>query len=778
MLAVKKSVLTAIGKRKLELSNLEKVLFPEDHLTKSHLIAYYYRMAPTILTHLKGRPLSLVRFPDGIHGERWYQKRLPEFAPRWIDSIELGSEEKIRYVLCDEEACLCWLANLAAIEMHHTTERRPNFTKPDMMVFDLDPPESAAFSTVVEVAGLLRPRLEKLGYHPFVKTSGRKGIHVAVPIPTEDDIDAVVAAAQSIAKGFVDAHPKILTLQMKKEARGGKLFVDIYRNNRSQTVVAAYSVRAATGAPVSMPLEWSEIENLTDPAIWNTRTAPERIEQSGDAWQAFGAYAVRLHTMRSKAVPVTGEQTLLKEYERKRHFESTPEPGAEVAALSSGSAFVVHRHHASRLHYDLRLEADGVLRSWAVPKGLPLRPGIKRLAVATEDHPLPYLTFEGRIPAGQYGAGQMWVFASGRYEISKQKKDGFYFRLHSRELSGEYRIYKTSAAGKEHLIERVDSPQRDWLLRPPQPMLAEIADKLIQSDEFIYEVKWDGFRVFVAVDEGEVRMWSRGGNEITDKFPELQDAELFRASGALFDGEIVVLDERGSPQIDLIQQRFQSSKSKIERLSKSQPAVVYVFDCLVLDGRSIVDEPLMKRREWMVDAIRPATSFRVSEAFDDGEGLLQIVKKHGLEGLIAKRRESRYQAGRRSGDWQKIKVRETVIGIIVGFTRGEGDRADSFGALQIAAFRKGKLRYLGKVGTGFSDATLREIGHRLEKLRTDQRPISEKVEDETRTIWVKPEVVCQLSHSGQNEKAMREPVFMKLRPDLSPEDCREEEQER
>ena len=736
-------------------------------------------MAPTILTHLKGRPLSLVRFPDGIHGEQWYQKRLPEFAPRWIDSIELGSDDKIRYVLCDEEACLCWLANLAAIEMHHTIVRRPNFTKPDMMVFDLDPPEGARFSTVVEIAGLLRPRLEQLGYHPFVKTSGRKGIHVSVPIPTEDDIEDVVNAAQSIARSFVDAYPKILSLQMKKEARGGKLFVDIYRNHRSQTVVAAYSVRASPGAPVSMPLEWDEMESLTDPSIWNTRTAPERIEQSGDAWQAFGAYAVRIHTMRSKAVPVAGEGTLLKEYERKRRFEKTPEPGAQVAALSSGNAFVVHRHHASHLHYDLRLESDGVLRSWAVPKGLPLRPGIKRLAIATEDHPLPYLTFEGTIPAGQYGAGQMWVFASGRYEISKQKKDGFYFRLHSKELSGEYRIHKTSTTGKEHLLERVDSPQRDWLLRPPGPMLAETAKKLVQSDELIYEVKWDGFRVFVAVDDGEVRMWSRGGNEIMEKFPELLDAESFRAAGALFDGEIVVLDERGSPQIDLIQQRFHATaKSKIERLSKSHPAVVYVFDCLVLDGRSIVDEPLMKRREWMVDAIRPATSFRVSEAFDDGEGLFQIVTKHGLEGLIAKRRDSRYQPGHRSPDWQKIKVRETVLGIIVGSTRGDGDRGHTFGALQIAAFRKGKLRYLGKVGTGFSDATLREIGKSLEKLRTDQRPITEKVEDEARTIWVKPEIVCQLSYSRQNEKAMREPVFMKLRPDLSPEDCRDEEQER
>ena len=272
---MKKSVLTAVGKRKLELSNLDKILFPEDHLTKGHLIAYYYGMAPTILTHLKGRPLSLVRFPDGIHGERWYQKRLPEFAPEWIDFIELGSEDKIRYVLCDENACLCWLANLAAIEMHHTTVRRPHYSKPGHRGVRPGPTRKGEhFTKVVEIAVLLRSKLEHLGYHAFAKTSGRKGVHVSVPIKAEDDIDAVVGAAQAIAKTFVESHPRTLTLQMKKDARGGRIFVDIYRNHRSQTVVAAYSVRAAPGAPVSMPLDWSELEELRDPLVWNTRTAP------------------------------------------------------------------------------------------------------------------------------------------------------------------------------------------------------------------------------------------------------------------------------------------------------------------------------------------------------------------------------------------------------------------------------------------------------------------------------------------------------------------------
>ena len=771
---MKKSVLTAVGKRKLELSNLDKILFPEDHLTKGHLIAYYYRMAPTILTHLKGRPLSLVRFPDGIHGERWYQKRLPEFAPEWIDFIELGSEDKIRYVLCDEDACLCWLANLAAIEMHHTTVRRPHYSKPDMMVFDLDPPEGDHFTKVVEIAVLLRSKLEHLGYHAFAKTSGRKGVHVSVPIKAEDDIDAVVGAAQAIAKTFVESHPRTLTLQMKKDARGGRIFVDIYRNHRSQTVVAAYSVRAAPGAPVSMPLDWSELEELRDPVVWNTRTAPERIEQSGDDWQAFGAYAVRIHTLRPKSAAVVGEGKKLREYERKRKFENTPEPDSSEPMLTSGSAFVLHRHHATHLHYDLRLEVDGVLHSYAVPKGLPLRPGIKRLAIETEDHPLPYLTFEGKIPAGQYGAGQMWVFANGRYEISKQKKDGFYFRLHSKELSGEYRIHRTR--GKEHLLERVDLPQRDWLARPPQPMLAELAKKLFQSTDFIYEVKWDGFRVMVSVDEGEVKIWSRNSNEMTEKFPELLNAESFRASGALFDGEIVVLDERGNPQIDLIQQRFHaSSKPKIERLSVSHPAVVFLFDCLLLDGRSVVDEPLIRRREWVADAIRPGMSYRLSEAFEDGGALFGVVSQHGLEGIVAKRRDSKYLVGRRSNDWQKIKVIETGKGVIVGYTRGDGDRSRTFGALQIAGFRNGKYRYLGKVGSGFSDTTLREITKLLEGLRTNDRVIKEKVEDESKTVWVKPALVCQLNYSRQNEKAMRAPVFVRLRPDLTPETSGDEQ---
>src|SRR5207302_5197770 len=228
-------------------------------------------------------------------------------------------------------------------------------------------------------------------------------------------------------------------------------------------------------------------------------------------------------------------------YSRKRSFTKTPEPPVAPPAPSDGlrgNAFVVHRHHASRLHYDLRLEQNGVLKSWAVPKGLPPRPGIMRLAVNVEDHPLEYVNFEGAIPKGEYGGGMMWKFAQGRYQIIKQKKDGFYFRLQSRELNAEYRAHRTRE--NQWLLERVDHPQTDWLRDPVEAMLARPADKPPASEDYLYEVKWDGIRALISLDEGEIRIHGRNRMDLTRHFPELLIPEqAFRATSGLFDGEIV-----------------------------------------------------------------------------------------------------------------------------------------------------------------------------------------------------------------------------------------------
>ncbi|MCZ6775217.1 MAG: non-homologous end-joining DNA ligase [Ignavibacteria bacterium] len=772
------SQIAKVGKRRIELSNLKKVLFPDDHILKAELIQYYLTVAPTILAHVKGRPLSLVRYPDGIKGEKFFQKNRPDWAPDWIEYVALGEEDKKDYILATEEASLVWLANLACIELHQMHSRSPHYDKPDYMVFDLDPPENYSFERVVEIALDFREHVEGHGYHAFVKTTGRKGLHVLVPVEPKWPFDKVFEAAKAVAKPFVEAHAQLTTLHIKKEARKGKVLVDIYRNRPSQTIVAAYSVRGLPGAPVSMPLQWDQLSTIGDPGVFDIHTVQEQVVRDGDAWEAMAAYAVNLHTERK---PTKGQKRSLKpsrtyktpetldSYVEKRSFEKTSEPRPAIS-IGEGNAFVVHRHHATRLHYDLRLERDGALRSWAVPKGLPPRPGIKRLAVAVEDHPSEYLTFEAEIPKGQYGGGMMWIYALGKYEVTKEKKNGFYFRLQSRELNAEYRIHQMK--GNEWLLERVDNPQIDWLHDPIEPMLSQSRGNPPESEDYLYEVKWDGIRVMIALDEGEIRIRSRSQRDISNRFPELLIPEqAFRATSALFDAEIVCLEEDGKPVFkDVINRLQQNAEGSIARARARHPAVCYLFDCLYLDGRPIVNEPLTKRREWLVDAVRRDTPYRVSEVVGEGVQLFEAAVKLGLEGIMAKERDSTYQPGKRSAQWLKIKTRQTSECVIIGYTRGKGDRESTFGALQIAGVHGGGLRYLGKVGTGFDSKLLKEIFAHLKKIKKTKRPIKEKPLDDAQTIWIEPKLICEVQYASlTKDELLREPVFVRLRLDLTDE---------
>ena len=782
---------TQVGKRRFELSNLTKVLFPRDGIIKAELVEYYLTIAPTILAHVKGRPLSLVRFPDGIGGQSFFQKNRPDWAPEWLEHVTLG-EEKKDYVIASEEAALVWLANLACIELHQMHSRAPHFESPNYIVYDFDPPESCPFSRVVELALAFKEHLEGFGYHPFVKTTGRKGLHVLTPIEPKGSFSAAFDAAKAVAQPFVEQHGTALTLQIRKDARGGKVLLDIYRNRASQTIVAAYSVRGLDGAPVSTPLQWEELAGLESSRAFDLHTVPARVKSMGDPWEAMAAYATPLHTaggrIRKKSSPARGPLTQpvaspasdpefrrhktpeqLAGYARKRSFARTPEP-PPAPVVSGGNAFVVHRHHASRLHYDLRLEQDGVLKSWAVPKGLPPRPGIRRLGVNVEDHPLDYVNFEGAIPKGEYGGGMMWRFAQGSYEITKEKKDGFYFRLHSRELNAEYRMHRTRE--NQWLIERVDQPQIDWLHDAVEPMLARSSDQLPAGD-YLYEVKWDGLRALVTLDEGAVTIRGRNGMDMTRQFPELLiPEEAFRATSARFDGEIVCLDAAGRPEFETVIQRMQQkTPGGIERARAKHPAVCYLFDCLYLDGRPIVNEPLFRRREWLQDALRGHPAYRLSEAVAEGAEFLAAVKQLGLEGVVAKQRLSTYLPGQRSEAWLKIKARQTAECIIMGYTRGTGARAGTFGALHLAqraGAASGELKYVGKVGSGFDDRTLARIAAQLRQLEVVPRPVREKPVDDARSVWLKSALLCEVQFASRTKDgALREPVFLRLRPDLS-----------
>jgi DNA ligase D-like protein (predicted ligase)/DNA ligase D-like protein (predicted polymerase)/DNA ligase D-like protein (predicted 3'-phosphoesterase) len=772
--AKKQTQWVQIGKRTLELSNLDKVLFPEDGVLKAEIIDYYLKIAPTILNHINGRAMTLIRFPDGIHGESFYQKNRPGWAPDWIEFATLGKEEK-DYILATEPALLVWLANLACLELHQLHSRKPEFDKPDYMVFDLDPPEGYDFTRIIPIALDLKKHVESFGYTTFVKTTGGKGIHICCPIEPRNTFSEVFDAAQQIALPFVERKPNETTLHIKKDARKGRVLVDIYRIRSGQSIVSPYSIRGRIGAPVSMPLHWEEFEKITKPSVFNIYTAVDKVLADGDAWEGMGAYAVEIHTHRKKTVAVkklplnkkhkTPEQ--LETYQQKRDFEKTPEPEAKIIPGGNNN-FVVHRHHASHLHYDLRLEQEGVLKSWAVPRGLPPRPGIKRLAVQTEDHPMEYLKFDGKIPKGQYGAGEMWIYALGKYQITKEKKDGFYFRLNSREMTGEYRMHKTKE--REYLLERVDQPQVDWLNKFVEPMLSETTDKPPSGDDYLYELKWDGIRALVAYEEGKVTIHTRNENDVTIQFPELLDGEkAFRGTNGLFDAEIVSLDGDGKPMFKKVINRLMSrGETNILKLSKTAPCYCYIFDCLYLDGRSLVNEPLTKRKEWLRDVVRHDTPYRISEPVEDGHALFKAAHEHGLEGIMAKKKDSKYLPGKRSDCWLKVKIRQSSEVVIVGFTQGKGDRGQTFGALHIAEKKDDELHYRGKVGTGFDDPTIKEIVKMIKEVKALKSiHVIGELFDRKMSTWLEPKLIAEVSYSKLTpDKMFREPVFIRMRPDL------------
>lgn len=768
---------TQVGKRKIKLSNLEKAIYKQEGILKAEVIQYYLQVAPTLLKYIRGRPLSLIRYPEGIEGETFFQKNRPEWTPEWINSVELGKEKK-NYLLAEEEATLVWIANLAGLELHIGNCRKPLYTHPDILVFDLDPPEEGWWDKTKLIAQSLREFLAKYGYFAFLKTSGNKGLHLFIPIEPSQPYDTVMEVLKNLTQEFVSHHKDSCTLNVRKNQRLDKIFVDIQRNHASQTIIAPYSLRGKPGAPVSMPVDWNALGELKSSKEFTIHNTIEKLSQYGDPWDGFYTKAVLLHPFRplvqtkSSLNPEGNKHKSpeqLSSYEQKRDFTKSPEPkGIENSEYTSPNAFVIHRHHASRLHYDLRLQVEGVLRCWAVPRGLPDQSGIKRLAVETEPHPIQYLTFEGLIPKGEYGGGSMWIFAKGRFEITKQKKDGFYFHLYSPELEGEFRMHNTK--GKEWLLERVDRSQwdRNTLIAP---MLASSSTTLpANADLFQYEVKLDGIRVTIRVNEDTLQIFSRSGRDITNQFPELiQAREDLNVSIASFEAEIVCLDKQGRPLFKDVISRMHASSLSIETLKKHKPVYCYLFDLIYLDGRVLMKEPLVRRQEWLKDALKSKKVFRVSDVFPDGEMLKNAAEQMGLEGIMAKRKDSIYIPGKRSPDWIKIKFRNTMECTIIGFTAGKGDRLPHFGSLHLVSKDDtGKWVYRGRVGSGFDESTLKEIKNQyLLPIITAEKPLNMSMEEEKYTTWVRMVHICEVQYASVTpNETLREPVFLQMRPDL------------
>jgi bifunctional non-homologous end joining protein LigD len=482
----------------------------------------------------------------------------------------------------------------------------------------------------------------------------------------------------------------------------------------------------------------------------------------------------------------------LTEYDRKRSFEKTPEPPGKKRAPSTkkkrspsgkksenANRFVVQEHHARRLHWDLRLEHDGVLASFALPKGVPQDPQENRLAVRTEDHPLEYLEFEGDIPKGQYGAGTMRIWDRGTYEAEKFRADELILIFRGERVQGKYAIFQTD--GDNWMIHRMDPPAdpgREPMPRGIKPMLATLSELPPDDENWAYELKWDGIRAIAYCEVGHLRLESRNLREITSHYPEVRPlaAEL-GAREAVLDGEIVAFDENDQPSFERLQGRMNlASEAAVRRRMADCPVTYLVFDLIYLDGRSVADLPYTERRERLEELALDGSNWQ-TPAYHRGEGtaLLDLTRDRGLEGLVAKRIDSRYVSGRRTRAWLKVKNTRSQDLVIGGWLPGKGRREGTLGAILVGYYEDDgdgrRLRYAGRVGTGFSDSELDLLAGKLEPLERDESPFDGR-QPPRQARFVEPRLVAEIVfREWTAARTLRAPVYKALRPDKDAEEA-------
>ena len=456
----------------------------------------------------------------------------------------------------------------------------------------------------------------------------------------------------------------------------------------------------------------------------------------------------------------------LQEYRRKRDPKKTPEPFSGRRSRDRAPTFVVQRHAARSLHYDFRLERNGALASWAVPKGVPLEPGVRALAVHVEDHPLDYAGFEGEIPKGEYGAGTVEIWDAGTYELVEEKPDGgLTVRLHGKRLEGTWTLVPAALDGKEKnwlILRKHDDRAPTGLRNDYRPMLATLAEQLPTGDEWLFEVKWDGYRALGYVRGGDSKLVSRNGNDLTGRFPDVARAlaQAVRSPDCVVDGEVCALDEQGRPSFSAMQQG-----------KRGTPIVYAVFDVLEIDGAPVLDLPLTERRQRLEQLLDlRGKRVQLSAAFDDGHALLDAATEQGLEGVMAKRAGSRYLEGKRTRDWLKIKTHGRQEFVICGYTRGQGRREGRFGSLVLGTYRDGALDWVGNCGTGFTERDIDELLAKLELLRreTSPFPVVPKMPKVRKgdVVWVEPKLVCEVAFAEwTHEGHVRAPSFQGLRDD-------------
>jgi bifunctional non-homologous end joining protein LigD len=746
---------------RVRLTNPDKVLYPATGTTKAEVFDYYIGIADVMIPHIAGRPVTRKRWPNGVHESSFFEKQLASSAPDWLERGTIVHKSgTTTYPLVDTVEGVAWLAQQASLEVHVPQWRFVGETvgPATRLVFDLDPGDGVKMKQLCEVAQEVRDLMGDIGLTTYPLTSGSKGLHLYAPLEEPVSSQGAVVLAKRVAQQLEKAMPKLVTATMTKSVRTGKVFLDWSQNNASKTTIAPYSLRGREHPTVAAPRTWDEI---ADPKLRHLRfdEVLERVEKLGDLLEPL-----------DDVVPTADRLT---KYRSMRDSSKTPEPvPAKAPQTGNNDRFVIQEHHARRLHYDLRLERDGVLVSWAVPKNLPDTPSVNHLAVHTEDHPLEYLTFHGTIPAGEYGGGKMIVWDTGTYETEKFNDippDGpahggeVIVTLHGEKVDGRYALIQTD--GKNWLAHRMKEQKspRTGDLAPMLSTEGSVAN--LKASQWAFEGKWDGYRLLVDADHGALCLQSRRGRDVTREYPQLQALAADLADHhVVLDGEVVALDESGVPSFSEMQNRARSTRVEF-----------WAFDILRLDGRWLLRAKYRDRRR-LLQTLAEGGGLIVPDLLDgDGPEAMEHARKNRWEGVIAKKWESTYQPGRRSSSWIKDKIWNTQEVVIGGWREGTGGRTSGIGALMLGIPDDGGLHFAGRVGTGFTEKELAKLKSILKPLHTDESPFNTRLPnvDAKGVTFVKPELVGEVRYSERtSDGRLRQPSWRGLRPDKAPEDVK------
>lgn len=752
---------------RVRLTNPDKVLYPATGTTKAEVFEYYLAVAGAMLPHIAGRPVTRKRWPNGVEQPDFFEKQLASSAPDWLNRGSVTHKSgTTTYPVIDTVEGLAWIAQQASLEVHVPQWRFSGGRSgvgddsagtpgpATRIVFDLDPGEDVTFRQLCEVAHEVKGYVEDIGLSAYPLTSGSKGVHLYVPLAEPISSQGASVLAKRIALALEKSMPKQVTATMTKSLRAGKVFLDWSQNSAAKTTIAPYSMRGREQPTVAAPRSWEEIE---DPDLRHLSFAEvlERVERDGDLLAGL-----------DEALPGVDK---LSTYRSMRDAAKTPEPVPPAApAVGNDNTFVIQEHHARRLHYDFRLERNGVLVSWAVPKNLPETSAVNHLAVHTEDHPLEYATFEGSIPKGEYGGGEVSIWDSGTYETEKfrdnppdgpEKGGEVIVTLHGSKVRGRYALIQTG--GKNWLAHRMKE-QPHITADDLKPMLATHGSvQKLKPAGWAFEGKWDGYRLLVDANHGELQLRSRSGRDVTGEYPQLRALAADLADHhVILDGEVVALNEAGVPSFGEMQNRARSTRVEF-----------WAFDILLLDGRSLLRAKYSDRRK-LLEILAQGGAPIVPDLLDgDGAEALEYVRGRGYEGVIAKKWDSTYQPGRRSQSWIKDKLWLTQEVVIGGWRAGEGGRTSGIGALLVGVPGSEGLDFAGRVGTGFTDKMLKDLRATLKPLETDESPFNKRLSgpDAKGVTFVRPELVGEVRYSERtSDNRLRQPSWRGLRADKTP----------